>query len=486
MAAAYTPAMEKPAAWFLISSPKEKAMEDHSLHGRDLLFSILRHEKTQSAAWVPFAGVHAGRLKGYSAVQVLTDADKLLSSLLEVHQLYHPDGQPVIFDLQVEAEILGCPLFWSEKSPPSVAAHPLENTLDMPVHLPEPDEGRLPLILKVMQAMKAGVGSNTALYGLVTGPFTLASHLRGTEIFMDMIDRPQYTQDLLAYCTQVCLRISSLYIEAGMDVIALVDPLVSQISPRHFLRYLTAPFKEIFSKIRSDGIFSAFFVCGDATRNIEVMCQTSPDALAVDENIDLFSARTITEKYQIALQGNIPLTSCMLLGSQQDNMKFVVDLLAKLANPGQIYPDHFILSPGCDMPYDVPPDNVIGILQALREPVSTRAMLANYQSRSLDLEKVALPDYTHLKKPLVEVFTLDSSTCPACGYMLLAAKRAVNELNGQVELVEYKITQAENIARMQKLGVRNLPSILVNGQLKFSSIIPGNRELMEEIRKFIH
>jgi len=69
--------------------------------------------------------------------------------------------------------------------------------------------------------------------------------------------------------------------------------------------------------------------------------------------------------------------------------------------------------------------------------------------------------------------------------MLSAAQRACKELDGQVDLMEYRITNPENVARMLKLGIRNLPSILINGELKFSSLIPSNRELVEEIRKHI-
>jgi uroporphyrinogen decarboxylase len=85
----------------------------------------------------------------------------------------------------------------------------------------------------------------------------------------------------------------------------------------------------------------------------------------------------------------------------------------------------------------------------------------------------------------MEVFTLDSASCAACGYMVSAAQRAAEELTGQVDWVEYKFTTLENIARMQKLGVKNLPSIYLNGELKFSSIIPGNKELLEAIKDIL-
>jgi len=451
---------------------------------KELLFAALRHEETPSIPWVPFAGVHAGSLKGYSANQVLTDTNKLVDSLLDVNRQYDPDGQPVVFDLQIEAEILGCDLLWAEKAPPSVATHPLAQNMDLPARLPEKTDGRLPLVLDAMRRMKQEVGDRTALYGLVTGPFTLASHLRGTEIFMDMFDHTDYLAELIVYSTCVGKRVAEFYLEAGMDVIAVVDPLVSQISPKHFQKFLSKDYTEFFSFIRAKGAFSSFFVCGDATKNIEVMCQTAPDCIAVDENINLPNAKLITDRYNITLEGNIPLTTCMLLGTQQDNMKYVLDLIDALF-PGEALPKNLIISPGCDMPYDVPVDNVVGTMQAIREPETARLMLANYQAGTLDLDQVLLPDYEHLEKPLIEVFTLDSASCPACGYMLNAAVRACGELAGSVDMVEYKITEPQNIARMQKMGVKNLPSILINGQLRFSSLIPSNRELIEAIKEYI-
>lgn len=59
---------------------------------------------------MPFAGVHAGALIGADATQVLTDEELLVKALMEVHKLYKPDGMPIVFDLQLEAEILGCDL----------------------------------------------------------------------------------------------------------------------------------------------------------------------------------------------------------------------------------------------------------------------------------------------------------------------------------------------------------------------------------------
>jgi uroporphyrinogen decarboxylase len=453
------------------------------MNGKQRIYTALNHQTPDAVPWVPFAGVHAGQLKGYTASEVLTDSNKLLECLLEVNSLYDPDGQPVVFDLQIEAEILGCELLWADKAPPSVVTHPLSTSLEIPNRLPSENDGRLPMVLETMRAMKEKVGDTTALYGLVTGPFTLASHLRGTEIFMDMFEHIDYLEQLLAYCALVAKTVSRIYVEAGMDVVAVVDPLVSQISPRHFRTFLTDVYVDYFKTIKEMNVFTSFFVCGDATKNIEAMCETGPDCIAIDENIDLIQAKQITDRFNIVIEGNIPLTSHMLLGNQQDNMQYVINLMHAIAPHGKV-PNNLIISPGCDMPYEIPVENVVGTMQAIREPETAHLMLANYHSQEYDLDSITLPDYANLDVPLLEVFTLDSATCPACGYMKLAAERAVEELGDAVRMVEYKITTPENIARMLKMGIKNLPSMLVNGDLRFSSIIPSNSELIAAISEY--
>ena len=442
---------------------------------KETLIRVMHHEETDQVPWVPFAGVHAGHLLGYDATEILQDEEKLFQSLMEVNKLYRPSGQPVIFDLQVEAECLGCELRWAKDAPPSVSKHPLEGTeeLTTPCYctLPTKESGRIPMILRVMRRMKEAVGDTTALYGLICGPFTLATHLRGNDIFMDMYDDEDAVAEFLDYCNAVAKKMAVYYIEAGMDVIAVVDPLISQISSDHFEQFMHKPFSELFAHIRSLGALSSFFVCGDATRNIEVMCKTGPDAVSIDENVDILAAKRITDRYNIAIGGNIPLTTVMLHGNQQDNMKFVVELLNSIEDK-----KNFILSPGCDMPYEVPVENVIGVAQALYETDSVREMLKNYVAED-DTIDVELPDYEHLNKPLMEVFTLDSATCAACTYMMGAANEAKETFGDAIDMVEYKFTVKENIARCKKMGVPNLPSIYINGKLKFRSLVPSKEEL---------
>lgn len=447
--------------------------------GKDLVLKALRHQDVDDVPWVPFAGVHAGKLKAYTALEVLRDGDKLVESLLEVNKIYMPDGMPILFDLQVEAEILGCELLWAQGNPPSVRSHPLAEEKSIPCRcsIPTKESGRIPIILDAMRRTKEAIGDQTALYGLICGPFTLASHLRGTNIFMDMVQDAQYVKELVEFCSEVCIKMAEYYIEAGMDVIAVVDPLVSQISPKHIEAVLSDSFTAVFDYIRSKNVLSCFFVCGNATRQIEAMCKTNPDGISVDENVNLFKAKEITDRYNITLGGNIPLTTTMLLGTQQDNMKAVIDILDNINH------HNYIISPGCDMPYNTPIENTVAVAQAVKNPEDARKMIENYTAIIDDIE-VRIPDYSKLDKVLVELFTLDPDQCAACTYMVNSVTDIYDEIKDIADYKVYKYYIREDIARTRKMGLTNLPTMCINGEPKWVSIIPSKEELISEIKKY--
>lgn len=133
--------------------------------GKEVLFKTLRHEETERPAWVPMAGVHAGFLKGYTADEVYQDADKLVESLLEVEKMYAPDGLILLFDLQLEAEILGCTIKWEKNGPPSVRSHPLESTFEIPDIKITRDSGRIPPGTGCHAALQKAVGDRPLCTG---------------------------------------------------------------------------------------------------------------------------------------------------------------------------------------------------------------------------------------------------------------------------------------------------------------------------------
>jgi len=254
--------------------------------GKELVLAAFRRETTPRVPWVPFVGVHGGFLIGMPAHDYLRSAEAIVRGQLLAAERYRPDGLPVVFDLQVEAEALGCRLAWAEDVPPSVVSHPLEHLADITA-LPELsfDAGRFPVIAAATKGLVEKAGDDLALYGLITGPFTLLSHLRGGELFLDLLTDPDGVRAAMDRCADIALRCARFYLDLGVPVVAVVDPMTSQVSTGHFTEFIAPALDRVFTGVRARGGYSSLFVCGDATRNLGAMCATACDNVSIDENI---------------------------------------------------------------------------------------------------------------------------------------------------------------------------------------------------------
>ncbi|MDZ8119975.1 uroporphyrinogen decarboxylase family protein [Pontiella agarivorans] len=444
--------------------------------GKQILLDAIAGRETSRPAWLPFVGCHGGFLIGKTATEYLTSADLLVEGLKKAKSLYKPDGLPVMFDLQIEAEILGCDLHWADEVPPAVTTHPLAMGKTL-ADLPELDEtkGRFPIVVEALKTLKNEIGEDTALYGLICGPFTLALHLLGNDIFLDMYDDEDAVIEVISYCAEICKKSADIYLDHGADVIAVVDPMTSQISPDHFEQFVTPAMNAVYDHIRERGGISSIFVCGDVTRNLEVMTQTTADNISVDEQIDMVHLRELCEAQGKSFGGNIKLTAVLLLGDEEDSKMEVLDIMEKSGNKG------FILAPGCDLPYAVPIKNLQAVADMVHDEYA-RETAKSLQAKEMDsFDDVEVPDYQAADGVILDVITLDSTSCAPCQYMMEAVKKAAEKTTAKCYINEHKIKVREGIGMMVKLGVKNLPTICINGEPKFASIIPDITTLVNAI-----
>jgi uroporphyrinogen decarboxylase len=260
-------------------------------------------------------------------------------------------------------------------------------------------------------------------------------------------------------------------------VIAVVDPMTSQISPAHFSQFVTAPINRVFDAVRDRGALSSIFVCGDVSRNLEVMCATHADNISVDEQIDMAGLRGLAARHGKSFGGNIKLTSVLLLGEPDDARLETIRILDECGDTG------FVLAPGCDLPYAVPPANLQAVAEMVHDAYQREAARASLKARaSDDFADIVLPDYAAAKELIVDVITLDSTSCAPCQYMMDAAVRAAAAAGVPARVVEHKIKERAGIGMMSKLGVANLPTICIHGVPTFNSIIPDQGTLIEAIR----
>jgi MtaA/CmuA family methyltransferase len=454
-------------------------MTTTTTNGRDLLLRSIRNETTPRPAWVPFVGCHGASLIGRKASDYLRSADLLVQGLKAADEQYRPDGLPVIFDLQMEAEVLGCELKWNDQGPPSVATHPLEmgrSLPDLPVF--NAALGRFPVALHALRTLKKDIGGRVALYGLICGPFTLSLHLLGNSIFMQMFDHPDYVKAVVGFCASVGKKAAQAYLENGADMVAVVDPMTSQISPAHFREFCTPSLNDLFHFIRERKGLSSLFVCGDASRNLEEMGATACDNMSIDENIPLEKVRDITRACNKSFGGNLKLTSVLLLGTEDDAKLDAIRCIDVGGGCG------YVLSPGCDLPFGVPPRNLAAVAAMVHDSYGREVAKRTIIARSAaGADTLKLPDYGRDPNVIIDVITLDSASCAPCQYMMDAVHRAAKRLAFPVVVTEHRITTREGIAMMSRLQVSNLPTICIDGKAVFISLIPDQDTLVKAIEE---
>lgn len=448
------------------------------MKGLELIKAAMSLQEVERTPWVPFVGCHAGSLTGVDAIQYFKSADEIVKGANEAIGRYRADGIPVTFDLQIEAEAMGCRLNWAKDNPPAVVSHPLAEGVELSaLQIPSCDDGRIPIVMEATRRLRQA-HPDLALYGLITGPFTLGLHLLGTDIFMKMFDDPDYVMALMDFCTDTAIAMADYYLDSGADIVALVDPMTSQIDPMSFEMYVSPYCTRIFDHIRSRNKLSSFFVCGNARQNIEVMCACHPDNISIDENISLAYVRDIALANKVSFGGNMKLTVSLLMGTPADCRYDALECLDTGGKRG------FILSPGCDVAMATPIENMVAVSDLVYDSYQQDILRATPKD-ALTIEMLDISHRYDQGKVVIDIITLDSLGCAPCQYMVKAVEKAIEGLEERVEWHEHKVKEQAGLQMMITLGVSNIPTICINGHIEFVSQIPPVSEITQRIQRYL-
>ena len=79
----------------------------------------------------------------------------------------------------------------------------------------------------------------------------------------------------------------------------------------------------------------------------------------------------------------------------------------------------------------------------------------------------------------IDVVTLDSVQCAACGYMMESIAALPSDVQEMIEYTEWSIKNKDGIGKFMELGVKVLPTICIEKDCVFESIIPQYEELID-------
>ena len=327
----------------------------------DLVIETLGFEEPKRVPLIPIVGLYSLNISGLSSDEILHDAEKQAKSQLDCQSRFGYDGVFNVMDLSVEAETLGADVAFPDRSFPYLTSHPLRAP-DQFEDIPTLDvqSTRLSVFVDSIKLIAERVKNNLYISSYVIGPFTLAGHLLGIDDLMELtVEDEETTASLVAHCAEIVEPYIEAQVEAGTDNVVILEPSASSslISPRFFELFSFQNVKNLISRIHKLGVGATLHICGKTSRILHMMCETGADVLSIDSIVSISEAREIIHDRAI-LMGNVD-TTLMINGSPAD-ITSAANECVRMAGSNR----GFILSTSCDMPIEVPAENMQSLVDS--------------------------------------------------------------------------------------------------------------------------
>lgn len=262
------------------------------------------------------------------------------------HEVAGLESVRIPFGLIAEAQALGCVIDFHEKDvnfTPSVRAG--LKSFDR-IKAPRPQEGLMGEMLKAVKICRAKVGEDVPIVAGVTGPFTIAGHVRGlSEMMMDLVNDPKTIHGIEEVTCKVVGDFSRCLAEEGADVVTLIEPTGAIIGQEFFDEFCRPYLKRVIGGVRVPVVLH---ICGYTLPLFESMIDTAAKGLSIDQTVSIAQARGVV-KGRAALIGNVNPVAVL----QQGNPGTVEADCRRILAEGTD-----VLAPGCGLAPDTPLENI--------------------------------------------------------------------------------------------------------------------------------
>jgi [methyl-Co(III) methanol-specific corrinoid protein]:coenzyme M methyltransferase len=297
--------------------------------------------------------------EGLAFHEVHRDADKMARAAAGTFRGSGFPSAAVPLDMCVEAEALGAEVDFREGGQyefPRVARPLFTSVKDITTEITEDTEilkqGRIALVCEAIAKVKADIGTEVVIGGIMPGPFTLLLFLvESGALFTEMKRNPQTVHDALFHLSSFISQVGHAYRNAGADFLTIHDMGGSPgfLGPKRFADFVLPAQQRLIAELPKPRVLS---VCGNTNGVIHLLAQSGAEAISVDQTNDLVASRAA-------------LPNTLLFGNLDP-----VEMLSRRTRPQvQAAAAHIrslridALWPGCDLYPPTPLDNLQAMLQ---------------------------------------------------------------------------------------------------------------------------
>jgi [methyl-Co(III) methanol-specific corrinoid protein]:coenzyme M methyltransferase len=298
--------------------------------------------------------------EGISLKESHHDAQKMAKGAASTYRLTGMPSAALPLDLCAPAEALGATLKYYEDVEnqfPQPAKPLFGSTKDLSQDYFQSADflshGRIPLICGAIRALKADIGSEAVISGILPGPYTLLLYLIDLGgLFIEMKREPDAVQEALSQLSIFLSQVGAAYRSAGADFITVHEMGGSPgfIGPARFEQFVFPAVQQLVRDLPEPMVLS---VCGNTNKSMHLLAQTGARAISVDQTNDLAASRlTLNDTW---LFGNVDPVAILQQGEEAEVTEAA--RRSKEAGVDAVWP-------GCDLVPLTPLANIRAMLQS--------------------------------------------------------------------------------------------------------------------------
>jgi uroporphyrinogen decarboxylase len=225
--------------------------------------------------------------------------------------------------------------------------------------------GRLARFMESVKYMKEMVGDRLAVIGWEEGAFQGTMLLFGADpraIFITRQD-PALLKEILLWYNEFAFECAKIMVGYGADIIGSGESVAYYLSPETFEEYVLPYEKVLYSRINKElGAKVLIHCCGYVPQCLKFAPITNGGgAIQFDYQVKLpWAKKLIGDK--VTIMGNLDCNRMLHLGTSKD-----VEDACKIAIEAAGKGGGYWLSGGCEIPRDMPDENMHAMLRAIKK-----------------------------------------------------------------------------------------------------------------------
>ncbi len=301
-------------------------------------------------------------LRGNTVLATVTNPRFHFEAVQAVAHQYLTGASTMIMDLSVEAEAFGAKIRFADDEVPSVMERCVQDAESIEhLAIPGLHQARAGQWIEASRLASAAISDRPVLAGCI-GPFSLAARLYDvTEVLTAILIEPDSILALLEKCTQFLISYVKAFKAAGANGILIAEPVAGVLSVDLCSQFSSDFVKRIVDATQDENFLVVLHNCGDTNTLVQSMHSTGAGGLHLGNRCDILKALGQLPVDTLVF-GNLDPVGVFKSGSPE----FVRSEALRLLQATKDFPN-FVLSSGCDVPPNVPLENIDAFFTALSD-----------------------------------------------------------------------------------------------------------------------